>query len=115
MEDGFIWACSRVYDPNANSVRKHMWDELVGIQQYWNVPWCCIGDFNIVRFPSERSSGSHLTLAMEKFYEFIEGHNLIDLLLEGGSYTWSSGTDHPSMSRLTEHWFLMSGRNTFQM
>ena len=53
MEDGFIWACSGVYDPNANSVRDHMWDELVGIQQYWNVPWCCIGDFNIVLFPSE--------------------------------------------------------------
>ena len=52
---------------------------------------------------------------MEKFSEFMEYISLIDLLLEGGSYTWSSGTDQPSMSRLTELWFLMSGRNTFQM
>ena len=31
-----------------------MWDELIEIQQLWEVPWCYIGDFNIVRFPSER-------------------------------------------------------------
>ena len=81
---GFIWACSRVYGPNDNNLRGDLWDELVGIQQYWNVPWCCFGDFNIVRFSSERRGASRLTLAMEKFSEFIEDLNLIDLPLEGG-------------------------------
>ena len=38
VEDGFIWACSGVYGPNDNNMRSDMWDELVGIQQYWNVP-----------------------------------------------------------------------------
>ena len=36
---------------------------------------------------------SRLTPAMQNFSEFIEDLNLIDLPLEGGSYTWSSGTD----------------------
>ena len=35
---------------------------------------------------------------MERFSEFIENLNLIDLPLEGGNYTWSSGTDQPLMS-----------------
>ncbi|KAL4633515.1 hypothetical protein ACB092_04G128100 [Castanea dentata] len=89
VEDGFIWACSGVYGPNDNNLRGFMWDEL-----------CCFGDFNVVRFTSERRGGSRLTPTMEKFFEFIEDLNLIDLLLEGGSYTWSRGTDQPSMSRI---------------
>ena len=41
-----------------------------------------------------------LTSAMEKFLEFIKDLNLIDLPLEGGRYTWLSGTDQPLMSRI---------------
>ena len=100
LGDGFIWACSGVYGPNDNNLRGQMWDELIGIQQLWEVPWCYIGDFNIVRFPSERLGGLRLTSAMENFSEFIEELSLIDLPLEGGSYTWSSGSDQPSMSRI---------------
>ena len=36
--DGFSWACSGVYDPIDNNAKGLMWDELVGVQQYWNVP-----------------------------------------------------------------------------
>ena len=87
MGDGFFWACSGVYGLNDNNLRGQMWDELFGIQHLWEVPWCYIGDFNIVRFPSERLGGSHLTPAMEMFFEFIEELSLINLPLEGGSYT----------------------------
>ena len=43
---------------------------------------------------------SRLTPAMEQFSKSIEDLNLIDLPLEGGSYTWSSGLDQPLMSRI---------------
>ena len=93
VRDGFTWACSGVYGSNDNNLRGQMWDELIGIQQLWAVPWCYIGDFNIVRFPSELLGGSRLTTAMKNFSEFIEELNLIDLPLEGGSYTLSSCSD----------------------
>ena len=38
VKDGFIWACLGLYGPNGNNMRGYMWDELVGIQQYCNVP-----------------------------------------------------------------------------
>ena len=37
---------------------------------------------------------------MKIFFEFIEDLNLIDLPLEGGRFTWSSGIEQPSMSRI---------------
>ena len=37
---------------------------------------------------------------MENFSEFIEELSLIDLPLERGSYTWSSGLDQRLMSRI---------------
>ncbi|KAL4613723.1 hypothetical protein ACB092_07G001100 [Castanea dentata] len=66
----------------------------------WRIPWCCFRDFNIVRFPSERRGETRLSTAMEKFSEFVEDLNLVDLPLEGGSFTWSSGSDQPMMSRI---------------
>ena len=72
----------------------------MGIQQSWRIPWCCFGDFNIVRFPSECRGETRLTLVMEKFSEFVKDLNLVDLPLEGGSYTWSSGSNQPTMSRI---------------
>ena len=44
--------------------------------------------------------GSCLTLAMENFSEFIKELSLIDLPLERESYTWSSGSNQPLMSRI---------------
>ena len=37
---------------------------------------------------------------MVEFSDFIEDLNLVDLPLNGGCYTWSSGLANPSMSRI---------------
>jgi hypothetical protein len=59
-----------------------------------------MGDFNMVRFPSERLGCNSFSPSMLAFSDFIESSYLVDLPLEGGSYTWGNGSDPPSMSRI---------------
>ena len=47
------------------------------------MPWCIGGDFNVMRFPSERHGADSFSSAMLDFSNFISKHNLIDLPLEG--------------------------------
>ena len=59
-----------------------------------------LGDFNVIRYPTERFGYNSFSPAMFKFSDFIAKHSLIDLPLVGGEYTWFRDSDSPSMSRL---------------
>ena len=72
------------------SERRFLWEELFSLSSWWNVPWCMGGDFDVVRFPSERFGSTVFTVAMREFSDFIFEQGLIDLSLEGGSFTWSN-------------------------
>jgi endonuclease/exonuclease/phosphatase family metal-dependent hydrolase len=52
--------------------------------------WCFGGDFNVVRFPSERSGAGGFSATMEEFLEFIHRQSLVDIPLQGGQFTWSN-------------------------
>ena len=104
--DNFVWTFTGVYGPNSNHDKRLLREELVGIQSWWNVPWCIGGDFNVVRFPSEQLGVDSFTSAMLDFSDFISDHNLIDFPLEGGTFTWSNSRAVASQSRLDS--FLLS-------
>jgi exonuclease III len=106
VEDQFEWAFSGVYGPNTDSDRHFMWDELSGVCSWWGVPWCVAGDFNVVRFPSERSGSVGLSTAMMGFSDFITEMGLLDIPLQGGRFTWSNNRAHMSSSRIDR--FLIS-------
>jgi hypothetical protein len=79
--DGFEWAFAAVYGPNGDSNRGLLWDELSGLMCLWNLPWCIGSDFNVIRFPSERSGGRRTSSAMKEFSNFIFEMGLMDLPL----------------------------------
>ena len=56
----------------------------------WDIHWCLGGDFNVVRFPSERSTGGRVTSAMIEFSDFIDSCNIVHPAVEGARFTWSS-------------------------
>jgi hypothetical protein len=98
----------RVYGPNDDVERKYLWDELVGLMSWWELPWCIGGDFNVVRFPCERSRRFQTITAMLDFSEFIFDQGLMDIPLVGGNFTWSNNRDLQSWSRIDR--FLLSLR-----
>ena len=65
-------------------LRKDFWEELGTIRGLWQDLWCIGGDFNIVRFSSERNRVSRLSSAMRRFMEVIEDLELRDLPLQRG-------------------------------
>ena len=98
--DDFVWACIGVYGPNDNGQRSTLWEELSQVRARWPMAWCIVGDFNIIRFPSERIGYESFNPAMFAFSNFIENNSLVDLPLEGTSFTWFRDFGVPSMSRI---------------
>jgi endonuclease/exonuclease/phosphatase family metal-dependent hydrolase len=106
VADNFSWAFAGVYGPNIDSLRSSLWDELAGLSSWWELPWCIGGDFNVTRFPAERSRDVRLNAAMMEFSDFIFEQDLMDLPLVGGPFTWSNNQETPSWSHLDR--FLVS-------
>ena len=91
--DQFSWKFTGVYGPNLVRDRWLLWEELFGLSSWWNIPWCVGGDFNVVRFPSERAGSTIFTATMRDFSDFIYEQGLIDIPLEGGIFTWSNSSE----------------------
>ena len=105
VEDHNVWMFLGVYGPNVESNRGLMWDELVGIRSWWNVPWCLGGDFKVVRFRSKRVGSDYFSPAMYDFSDFIPTNRLIDVPLSGSIYTWSNNREVSSMSCIDRYLF----------
>ena len=70
------------------------------MRSWWLLAWYVFGDFNIIRYPSERLGCSSFNPAMFKFSDFIAKHSLVDLPLEGGEFSWFHDSDRPFMSKI---------------
>jgi exonuclease III len=103
--DQFVWAFTGVYGPNMDNARRLLWDELAGVSQWWGVPWCVGGDFNVVHFPFERSGSASFCTVITDFSDFIFEIGLLDIPLQGGRFTWSNNRENNSSSRIDRFLF----------
>lgn len=66
------------------------------IENEWQVPWCIGGDFNAIRFPSEKLGASRMTHQMCRFNKVIEDHGLVDLRLKWATFSWTNNQEKGS-------------------
>ncbi|XP_065639159.1 uncharacterized protein LOC112036069 [Quercus suber] len=98
--DGFEWVCTGLYGPNADHHRAALWEELSRVRVRWNTACFLFGDFNIIRYPCERLGSETFSPAMFAFSDFIENNYLVDLPLDGASFTWFRDAEPQAMSRI---------------
>lgn len=67
----FRWCFTGIYGPHNNPEREVMWSEIAGITGLWEDHWVVGGDFNVVRFESERLNCTSRSKAMKLFSEII--------------------------------------------
>ncbi|XP_077210531.1 uncharacterized protein LOC143846006 [Tasmannia lanceolata] len=94
------WMLTAIYGPARASDRSELWCDLVSIREDWQGPWIRGGDFNTIRFPSEKSTHTRITTSMRNFSAIIQDNELIDLPLNGARFTWSNNQDRLVMSRI---------------
>ncbi|GKA33399.1 gypsy type transposase [Tanacetum coccineum] len=94
-----------VYSPQDMPHKRNLWAYMMGIINCWHGEVVVMGDFNEVRFDSERHGSTFYASNAAEFNTFIINSHLIDVPLGGNSFTWSD--KHASkMSKLDR--FLVS-------
>lgn len=83
---GNCWWLSSIYGPCKHRDRRSFWEELADLYGLCGDNWCLGGDFNVVRFNSEKSNGGRETVSMRYFNGFIQETNLRDPRLLNASF-----------------------------
>nr|GEX48861.1 RNA-directed DNA polymerase, eukaryota [Tanacetum cinerariifolium] len=78
-----------IYAPQPNVSKRTLWDFISDLISCWNGETIVMGDFNVVRFPIERRGSIFDQVGARDFNHFISSSGLVDIQMEGYSYTWS--------------------------
>ncbi|GJY59462.1 RNA-directed DNA polymerase, eukaryota, partial [Tanacetum coccineum] len=97
MEVKRLWGNS-IFDHTASEAveKRILWNYIVSLLSRWNGEYMVLGDFNEVRSESERMGSLFNAQGAKEFNNFILNAGLVDIQLEGYSYTWA----HPSASKM---------------
>ncbi|KAI9128591.1 hypothetical protein K1719_000074 [Acacia pycnantha] len=69
--------------------RERIWEMLQGLAGEIGEPWMLVGDFNEIRSPTEQRGGGRINeVRCNKFNQWIEDCNLIDMEASGPFFTW---------------------------
>ncbi|GJY78973.1 RNA-directed DNA polymerase, eukaryota [Tanacetum coccineum] len=78
--------------------KRDLWEYMSTLLGRWSGEVIIMGDFNEVRFKEERRGSGFNQSGARVFNQFITSSGLVDVKLEGFSFTWS----HPSATKMSK-------------
>jgi hypothetical protein len=98
--DREAWWLSCVYEPQGNEEKINFLNELRLVRSHCLGLWVVVGDFNLI-YKEEDNNNCNLNRAMMgRFRRVLDDLALKEIPLIGRKFTWSSGGDSPTLSRL---------------
>jgi len=98
--NGFVWKLVVVYGPAYDDFRQEFLDELETVMGSWNDPTMVGGDFNLVRFASDKSNGVYNHRWVDGFNNWISKWALIELNPSNKRFTWTNNQEHPILAKI---------------
>lgn len=97
---GDSWILTNIYGPCQGPKRVFFLDWIKNIQMPDDTKWMLMGDFNYIRYPSNRNGSGGNFSDMLNFNEAINSLALIESPLKGRIFTWSNMQDAPLLEKL---------------
>ncbi|GJX88576.1 RNA-directed DNA polymerase, eukaryota [Tanacetum coccineum] len=87
-----------IYAPQAYTCKRILWEYISSLINRWDGETIVLGDFNAVRTKDERFGSVFNSTCARNFNQFISSSGLIDVKMDGYSFTWSL----PSASKMSK-------------
>ena len=101
-----LWLLTVVYAPCTPGGKRAFLEWFREIEMPPDLDWLIVGEFNLIRRPSDRNREGAATNEMFLFNEAINKLGLIELPLHGRHFTWTNKQFPPLLERLD--WFFSS-------
>lgn len=99
--DGGTLSITNVYVPTAHTVKPAFLAELTSLANSIVGSWMLIGDFNLMREPSDKNTSAFNFTETKMFNDAINDDiRLVEIPLVDRSFTWSNKRDTPTLVRL---------------
>ena len=106
-------AITNIYAPSSRALKQSFLDEFLFISQPDDSPWLLVGDFNLLRFPSDKNNAAFRQAEANAFNQTIDDLALIELPLLDRQFTWSNNRNTPTLERIDSAFFNLAWANAF--
>jgi endonuclease/exonuclease/phosphatase family metal-dependent hydrolase len=100
IKTGFYWKLVVVYGSPYEDGKQKFLDELYSVMSRWQGPTMIAGDFNLIRFASDKSNAVITYRWAKAFNEWIHKLALVEVSPSNIRYTWTNKQECSILARI---------------